>query len=249
MLIFSQGHGTKLQTKVAQIVRTVIDKLSQRVGARSATTVGNEAMHHPPQRTPSITEAYGTAVHNIGVVTGAPTLSNEVKHEAATVYPVPEAHSVASTQAPYGTTVPASHFPQYPDAPSSDSAPYANTSYVQPTYSAAEQIPTQLPISGGQAQQPSAPIYVPPGPVPYYPADLQNTPTHEWLRWGHATMSGFPNAAPQEFMASTANTLMTMSGRTSSMNGSQIVAAAQDPSSQWPMNVYNVGHNGGNPGG
>jgi hypothetical protein len=199
-------------------------------------------MNHSGQthRTPSIAEGYGTTP---GYRTSnTPVASSlEAKGSPSTVYPPPETQSMPIAHNPYPSPMVSSpsQYPIYADSQAPTEAPYQNSSYAQVPYSnaSAEQIPVHvsMPTSHGGH------VYVPSNAMPYY----TSPPASEWLRWSQATLNAFPQTIPPEYMASTtANTLMTLGSRNPSIQSN--TSGSHDPSSQWPMNVFNVGPHDGN---
>jgi hypothetical protein len=231
-----------LQTSVGQIIATALDTLSRRVSAKQAAIVATEALSqsHQTQRTPSITEGYNPAP-----VYRAP--NSGVKNEAPDAYPGPDNHSLPPAHNPYPSPL-GPNPPSYPiytnEQPPPEQAYQASPYPQQAPYSSAP--PGQLPIHPSLSTSQVGPLYVPANAVPYY----TNAPASEWMRWSQATLSAFPQAVPPEYMTSTtANTLMALSGRSSSVQNGPSGTASHDPSSQWPANIFNIGQHGGNPAG
>jgi hypothetical protein len=236
------GSGARLQHSVGQIIRTVLATLSQRVTAKTAAVVAAEVLNRSqqPQRTPSIAEGYG-ATPAYRTAQNSIASSMEAKSPSSTTYPPPEAQAMPVAQNPYPSPMVSSpsQYPVYTDSQPTADAPYQSSSYAQVPYSnaSAEQVPVHVSIPTTHG----GPVYVPSNAMPYY----TNPPANEWMRWSQATLNAFPQAIPPEYMTSTtATTLMNLSGRSPSIqNGAP---GSHDPSSQWPMNVFNIGPHGGN---
>jgi hypothetical protein len=68
------------------------------------------------------------------------------------------------------------------------------------------------------------------------------------MRWSQSHLTVFPHQGSQipqlghEYISS-ANTLMTLSGRSGAAltDGAQGVTVAEDPERQWPMNLFSLG--------
>jgi hypothetical protein len=238
-----------LQHSVDRIVRTVLDKLSRRVSARSVAAVTAEAISHShshqSHRRATVADIYSAApsYRTIATPAGVPL---EAKSEVSTTYPAPEAHSLSPTHHSFPSsmaTTPSQY--AFTDAQSSADSPYQSNPYAHATFntSSAEQVPVHgaLPTSHGGH------IFMPQNTLPYF----TNPPANEWLRWSQATLNAFPQTIPPEYMTSmtstTANTLMALSGRHSSMpNGNQGTPPHHESTNQWPMNVFSVGPHSGN---
>jgi hypothetical protein len=241
---YHAGSGARLQHSVDRIIRTVLDTLSRRVAAKSAAVVAAEVMSQSQQshRRATIAAVYSTApsYRTIATPAGVPL---EAKSEASTAYAAPDEHSLSPTHHQYPTSMATtpSHYSYTDGQPPTDS-PYQANPYAHTTYntSGAEQVPVHgaLPTSHGGH------VFMAPNTLPYF----TNPPASEWLRWSQATLNAFPQAIPPEYMTSTtANTLMTMSGRHASMpNPNQGNTPHHESPNQWPLNVFNVGPHSGN---
>lgn len=234
------GSGARLQACVGQIIHNVLDSLSRRVAMNTAAAVAAKARNQS-QRTPSLADAYSHTSNYSEVSTPAITAS-EVKSELGSAYSLPP-QSLPTVENPYSSALPLAQpqYPVYPDNIATTQSPYQNNLY-------AHQQSIAVP------QQPPQPIASPYGPQPgvqYYPTqDPQNGPANEWLRWGQAHMTAYPQASPRAYMNTTASMLMNISARTASMqNGSQTDPAMNDPTNQWPISVFNLGQHSMNPPG
>jgi hypothetical protein len=233
-----------------------LNSLDRRVAATKAAALAAEALTRsaPPQ------SQQGTST------TGSYSISSYDNPNSADIKTANGKVSAAESYASSATDPPRSQYGNpvaqyaYPDPSTGSNLAYQPPvdAYNSTSYPAADR--TQLPLP---QPQPALPQSAPPlyGHSPtansYYNLLVPNQTgpvQNEWMRWSQSHLTFFPQQGAQvpqlgqEYISS-ANTLMTLSGRggAAMVDGGQ-VTVAEDPGRQWPMNLFTLGQGPGGSG-